>query len=104
MLPEKIRSLDVSIGQAQGAGQLIRASTYEFRYLSPEPSQPAVALLMPPTERLTWQDGDLYAPMDQSLPEGDLFMRIRAMYPKQLRMPMHLLALVGRNSIGRLGY
>jgi len=59
---------------------------------------------MPPTERLTWQDGDLYAPMDQSLPEGDLFMRIRAMYPKQLRMPMHLLALVGRNSIGRLGY
>ncbi|MFP5473277.1 MAG: type II toxin-antitoxin system HipA family toxin [Gammaproteobacteria bacterium] len=104
MLPEKIRLLDVSIGEAVHAGQLLRTSTYEFRYLSPEPEQPTVALLMPPSERLTWQDGDLFPPMDQNLPEGDLFMRIRELFPKQPMTPMHMLALVGRNGIGRLGY
>ena len=104
MLPEKIRSLDVSIGDAERAGQLIKASTYEFRYLRAQADQPEVALLMPPSLQLTWQDGDLFAPMDQNLPEGDLFMRIRALYPKQPMTPMHLLALVGRNGIGRLGY
>jgi serine/threonine-protein kinase HipA len=104
MLPEKIRLLDVSIGEAVDAGQLLRTSTYEFRYLSPEPEQPTVALLMPPSERLTWQDGDLFPPMDQNLPEGDLFMRIRELFPKQPMTPMHMLALVGRNGIGRLGY
>lgn len=104
MLPEKIRSLEVSIGDAARAGQLIKASTYEFRYLSADAGQPEVALLMPASEKLTWQDGDLFAPMDQNLPEGDLFMRIRAMYLKQPMTPMHLLALVGRNGIGRLGF
>lgn len=72
MLPEKIRALAVSIGDADPAGQLLKTSTYEFRYLDPDPEQPAVALLMPPKERLTWQDGDLFPPMDQNLPEGDL--------------------------------
>lgn len=104
MLPEKIRLLNVSIGCAENAGQLLRASTYEFRYLRPEPSQPVVALLMPPSKNLTWQDGDLFPSMDQNLPEGDLFMRIRALFPKQPMTPMHMLALVGRNGIGRLGY
>jgi len=104
MLPEKIRLLNVSIGEAVQAGQLLRASTYEFRYQAPDPEQPVVALLMPPSERLTWQDGDLFPPMDQNLPEGDLFMRIRELFPKQPMTPMHLLALVGRNGIGRLGY
>lgn len=104
MLPEKIRLLDVSIGDAVHAGQLLRASTYEFRYLSPDADQSTVALLMPPSEKLTWQDGDLFPPMDQNLPEGDLFMRIREMFPKQPMTPMHMLALVGRNGIGRLGY
>lgn len=104
MLPEKIRLLDVTIGSAVRAGQLLRASTYEFRYLAPDPGQPTVALLMPPSERLTWQDGDLFPPMDQNLPEGDLFMRIRELFPKQPMTPMHMLALVGRNGIGRLGY
>jgi hypothetical protein len=42
--------------------------------------------------------------MDQNLPEGDLFMRIRELFPKQPMTPMHLLALIGRNGIGRLGY
>ncbi len=104
MLPEKIRLLNVSIGDTDNAGQLIRASTYEFRYLQTDPQQAAVALLMPPAQQLTWQDGDLFAPMDQNLPEGDLFMKIRELFPKQPMTPMHLLALVGRNGIGRLGY
>ena len=104
MLPEKIRALAVSIGDADSAGQLLKTSTYEFRYLDPDPEQPPVALLMPPKERLTWQDGDLFPPMDQNLPEGDLFMKIRELFPKQPMTPMHLLALIGRNGIGRLGY
>ena len=56
MLPEKIRALAVSIGDSAHAGQLLKTSTYEFRYLDPDPEQPAVALLMPPRESLTWQD------------------------------------------------
>jgi serine/threonine-protein kinase HipA len=67
MLPEKIRSLMVSIGDAENAGQLLKSSTYEFRYLSPDVGQPSMALLMSPKERLTWQDGDLFPPMDHSL-------------------------------------
>jgi len=104
MLPEKIRLLNVSIGDTEDAGQLIRASTYEFRYRQPDPEQASVALLMPASEKPTWQDGDLFPPMDQNLPEGDLFMRIRELFPKQPMTPMHMLALVGRNGIGRLGY
>ena len=104
MLPEKIRLLNVAIGDAENAGQLLRASTYEFRYLAPDPEQVAVALLMSPREKLTWQDGDLFPPMDQNLPEGDLFMRIRELFPKRQLTPMHILALIGSNGIGRLGY
>ena len=104
MLPEKIRQLNVSIGDADNAGQLIRSSVYEFRYSQPHAEQAAVALLMPAAKQLTWQDGDLFPPMDQNLPEGDLFMKIREFFPKQGMTPMHMLALVGRNGIGRLGY
>lgn len=104
MLPEKIRALMVSIGDTVQAGQLLKTSNYEFRYLDQDPEQPAMALLMSPKESLTWQDGDLFPAMDQNLPEGDLFMRIRELFPKQPMTPMHLLALVGRNGIGRLGY
>lgn len=104
MRPEKIRLLNVSIGDADHAGQLLRTSTYEFRYLQPDTGQATVALLMPPDERLTWPDGDLFPPMDQNLPEGDLFMKIRELFPKQPMTPMHMLALVGRNGIGRLGF
>lgn len=103
-LPEKLRLLQVSVGDNALAGQLLKGPTYEFRYLDTDPQQPSVALLMPASERLTWQDGDLFPPMDQNLPEGDLFMKIRQLFPKQPLTPMHLLALVGRNGIGRLGY
>jgi serine/threonine-protein kinase HipA len=104
MLPEKVRLLDVSIGEAKGAGQLLKTANYEFRYATPDLEQASVALLMPPTEKLTWQDAALFAPMAQNLPEGDLYARIRDLFPKQPLTPMHLLALVGRNGIGRLGY
>jgi len=102
MLPERIRQLGVEIAGAP-AGQLLRHSVYEFRYLDGRADQPAVALLMPPT-RPTYQDGDLFAVMDQNLPEGDLYLRLRAMFPKQQLTPMHLLAVVGSNGIGRLGF
>lgn len=102
MLPEKIKQLDVDIGGAR-AGQLLKHSTYEFRYLDSEREQPAVALLMP-TSQPTYQDGDLFAVMDQNLPEGDLYLRLREMFPKQQLTPMHLLALIGSNGIGRLNF
>lgn len=104
MLPEQVRLLDVAIGGAERAGQLIKGANYEFRYVAPEPEQPLVALLMPPAKKLTWEDSALFAPMDQNLPEGDLYARVRDLYPKQPLTPMHLLALVGKNGIGRLGY
>ena len=104
MLSERIPQLDVSIGDRPSAGQLLKASNYEFRYLEANTRQSSVALLMPAAQKLTWTDGDLFAPMDQNLPEGDLFMRIRALFPKQQTTAMHLLALIGDNGIGRLGY
>lgn len=103
MLPDKITQLMVTIGAAP-AGQLIKRSIYEFRYLDPRPDQAALALLMPASARATWQDGDLFPVMDQNLPEGDLFLRLRALFPKQPLSPMHLLSLIGANGIGRLGY
>ena len=46
MLPDRIAQLEVSIA-GQTAGQLLRRSVYEFRYMDPRPDQPSVALLMP---------------------------------------------------------
>lgn len=104
MLPEKISRLDVSIAGRLGAGQLLKTSNYEFRYVDADPQQPAMALLMPSSRQLTWVASELFPPMDQNLPEGDLFMRIRALFPKQQTTAMHMLALIGDNGIGRLGY
>ena len=110
MLPEstneRIKQLDVQIA-GTAAGQLLKHSVYEFRYLlgrsAEEQTQPALSLLMPPTQP-TYQDGDLFPVLDQNLPEGDLYLRLRALYPKQPLTPMHLLALIGSNGIGRLGF
>ena len=52
-LPDRIRALDISIGDNPGAGQLLKSPIYEFRYLDPSPAQPAAALLMPASSRLT---------------------------------------------------
>jgi serine/threonine-protein kinase HipA len=54
--------------------------------------------------QMTYEAGDLFPVMDQNLPEGDLFMRLRQLFPKQPLTAMHLLALAGANGIGRLGY
>ncbi|MFG6441035.1 type II toxin-antitoxin system HipA family toxin [Roseateles sp. LKC17W] len=102
-LPDKIRSLDVSIN-GRASGQLLKTSNYEFRYGTPDPDQPSVALLMPAREQPTWQDGALFAVMDQTLPEGELLLRLSMMFPKHRLQPMHLLAMVGQNGIGNLGY
>jgi serine/threonine-protein kinase HipA len=102
MLPDEIKQLQVQINGST-AGQLLKHSVYEYRYLDSNPDQASVALLMPPS-RPTYQDGDLFAVMDQNLPEGDLYLRLRAMFPKQQLTPMHLLAMAGTNGIGRLGY
>jgi serine/threonine-protein kinase HipA len=101
-LPDRVRELQVEIG-GPVRGQLLRHSVYEFRYLGPDPAQPAVGLLMPPRQP-TWQDGDLFPVMDQNLPEGDLYLRLRQWHPKQPLTAMHLLALAGSNGIGRLGF
>ena len=103
MLPERIRQLDVQIAGV-AAGQLLKQSVYEFRYLrGDDPLQAALSLVMPAT-RPTYQDGDLFPVMDQNLPEGDLYLRLRSLFPKQALTPMHLLALIGANGIGRLGF
>lgn len=101
-MDERIRLLQVNVA-GQSSGQLLQQSGFEYRYLQADPAQPVVGLLMPPT-RLTWQDGALFPVMDQNLPEGDLFNRLRQQFPKQAMTAMRLLALIGDNGIGRLGY
>ena len=102
MLPEKIRILDLSIG-GSSKGQLIHQSRFEFRYLESDLDQLSVGILMPPS-KMTYEDTALFPVMDQNIPEGDLFMRLRQMFPKQPLTAMHLLALSGQNGIGRLGF
>jgi len=105
VLPNKVKHLQVQVN-GRPLGDLLHHSVYEFRYLpNPQVSseQPWVSLLMPPSTP-TYQDGDLFPVMDQNLPEGDLYLRLRQLYPKQPLSPMHLLALVGANGIGRLGF
>ncbi|MGB4116473.1 MAG: type II toxin-antitoxin system HipA family toxin [Polaromonas sp.] len=103
MLPERIRLLDVDINGAH-SGQLAHASTYTFDYRRDDPAQHGVSLLMPPGT-LHFDGGSaLFPAMDMNLPEGYLFMQIREFFPKQSITSMHLLALMGNNGIGRLGY
>lgn len=102
MLPEKIRLLDVDIAGGE-AGLLQHTSQYTFSYRRDDPHQRPVALLMPPT-RLEYRDTSLFPVMDQNLPEGFLLDRLRREFPKQQITPMHLLALIGTNGIGHLGF
>lgn len=101
-LPEKIRLLDVHIG-GERRGELLQQSQLLFKYLRDDPAQADVGLLMPPTQ-LAYQSNSLFPVMDQNLPEGYLFQRIRDAFPKQPLTAMHLLALIGENGIGRLGF
>ncbi len=101
-LPEKVRLLDVYIG-GERRGELLQQSQLLFKYLRDDMEQSEVGLLMPPT-RLLYQSNSLFPVMDQNLPEGFLFQRIREAFPKQPLTAMHLLVLIGENGIGRLGF
>ena len=101
-LPDKVKQLDVLVDQGI-VGSLVKDSIYNFSYAEDAPDKPAVGLFMPRTA-LAYQDAALFPVMDQNLPEGYLFQRIREMFPKQALTPMHLLALAGTNGIGRLGF
>lgn len=103
MLPERIRLLDVDVNGSH-SGRLAHASTYTFDYSRDDPAQPGVSLLMPASNLHFDGGGALFPAMDMNLPEGYLFMQIREFFPKQSITPMHLLALMGNNGIGRLGY
>ncbi|MDO9006051.1 MAG: hypothetical protein Q7V20_21620 [Aquabacterium sp.] len=59
----KIPLLEVSI-DGPASGQLIKRSTYEFRYRYPRLDRTVVALLMPASAQATWQDGDLFPVVD----------------------------------------
>lgn len=102
MLPDKLKQLQVHIG-TDPAGTLMRESQYTFAYARDDAAQPAVSLLMPPTT-LLYTQGDLFPAMDMNLPEGFLFQRILERHPKQTLTKMHLLALMGNNGIGRVGF
>ncbi len=103
MLPERIRLLDVAVNGSH-SGRLAHASTFTFDYTSDDPGQSSVSLLMPPSILHFDGGGALFPAMDMNLPEGYLFQQIREFFPKQTITPMHLLALMGNNGIGRLGY
>lgn len=100
--PERIKLLDVSVA-GERAARLAHASTYTFDYLKDDPAQPWASLLMPARD-IHFHDGALFPPIDMNLPEGYLFQQIRAMFPKQEITAMRLLALMGNNGIGRLGF
>lgn len=103
MLPERIRLLDVDVNGSH-SGRLAHASTFTFDYSRDNPGQPGVSLLMPASILHFDGGGALFPAMDMNLPEGYLFQQIREFFPKQTITPMHLLALMGNNGIGRLGY
>lgn len=102
MLPERLRLLEVTLG-SHPCGRLTKGSQYTFQYGRDDPAQPALALLMPP-QRLQYASNSLFAAMDVNLPEDYLFQQLRNMFPKQPLTDMHLLALMGSNGIGRMGY
>jgi len=101
-LPERIKRLRVTIAGI-ASGELLRESRYVFKYDRDDETQPAASLLMPPATSV-YEDGDLFPSMDMNLPEGFLFQQIVEMFPKQPLTKMHLLALMGSNAIGRVGF
>jgi serine/threonine-protein kinase HipA len=101
-LPERIRHLRVDLNGAP-CGDLRRESQLVFSYRRDDEAQASVGLLMPPRQ-LVYRSNALFPVMDQNLPEGYLFERLRALHPKQPLTAMHLLGLVGDNGIGRLGF
>ena len=101
-LPERIRQIEVRIDGAL-SGLLTHASRFAFTYSGDDLALPAVGLLMPRSKLLV-ESTALFPVMDQNLPEGYLFQALREAFPKQSLTPMHLLALIGANAIGRLEF
>jgi serine/threonine-protein kinase HipA len=101
-LPEKLKQLHTSVGGVP-SGLLTRESQYTFTYSRDDADQPTVSLLMRP-DRLVHSGGDLFPSMDMNLPEGFLFQQILDRHPKQQLTKLHLLALMGHNGIGRVGF
>lgn len=106
---DKIKRLNLTLASssAQAApamiGTLTKESNYVFMYAGDNPSQPSLSLLMRPTS-LAYQHADLFPSMDMNLPEGFLLHQILERFPKKKLNKMHLLALMGDNAIGRVGY
>jgi serine/threonine-protein kinase HipA len=99
---DKLGELLVSINGTK-VGRLLKASTYKFQYESAAVHQ-RVALAMPPQDALAWEDGSLFPPMDQHLPEGDLLLRLSARHSSRHLQPMRLLAMIQNSGIGHLSY
>jgi len=107
LLPEKIKRLAITIASDVPAmpvsAELTKESGYTFSYLRDDSSQASVSLLLRP-KQLTFADSELFPSMDMNLPEGFLLQRIFEMFPKRKLNKMHLLAMMGDNAIGRVGY
>jgi len=97
---QRVVELDVFAGK-EPSGRLTRRSQFEFDY-SPAAKRP-VSLIMSPDDR-SFRDNELFAVMDMNLPEGFLLAQLRERSPKTPPTKMQLLALIGENGIGRLGY
>lgn len=96
----RVTDLEVDVGSEHSA-HLRRRSQFEFEYLPTATRQ--ASLLMPLEDRL-FRDGELFAAMDMNLPEGFLLAQLRERARKTAPTKMQLLALMGSNGIGRLGY
>ena len=107
LIPEKIKRLAITIASDVPAmpvsAELTKESGYTFSYLRDDSSQASVSLLLQP-KQLTFNDSELFPSMDMNLPEGFLLQRIFEMFPKRKLNKMHLLAMMGDNAIGRVGY
>lgn len=100
--PDTIKELLISTNGTT-VGRLLKASTYKFFYESAA-VQRFVALAMPPGDALVWEDGSLFAAMDQHLPEGDLLLRLSERFSSRRLQPMHLMAMIHNNGIGHMSY
>ena len=107
LIPEKIKRLAITIASDVPAmpvsAELTKESGYTFSYLRDDSSQASASLLLRP-KQLTFNDSELFPSMDMNLPEGFLLQRIFEMFPKRKLNKMHLLAMMGDNAIGRVGY
>lgn len=102
-MPERIKALEIDIG-SKLAGLLARESQFVFTYRPHESgaySGPWLSLLMNPDQASVYQSNGMFPVLDMNLPEGYLYEQIRARFPKQNITEMHLLLVVGTNSIGR---